>query len=95
MFNKNLQAVLNKNFLLSQLLLRILLKIVIKNIPTNKVTGGGIPNVLKQSGFTYVMLRDSINDCILKGTFPDSLKLANIRAVHKKINQRIRKTIDL
>ena len=84
MFNKNLQAVLNKNFLLSQLLLRILLKIVIKNIPTNKVTGGGIPNVLKQSGFTYVMLRDSINDCILKGTFPDSLKLANITAVHKK-----------
>ena len=84
MFNKNLQAVLNKNFLLSQLLLRILLKIVIKNIPTNKVTGGGIPNVLKQSGFTYVMLRYCINDCILKGTFPDSLKLANIRAVHKK-----------
>ena len=29
---------------------------VIKNIPTNKVTGGEIPlNVLKQSGFTYVM----------------------------------------
>ena len=41
---------------------------VIKNIPTNKVTGGEIPlNVLKQSGFTYVMLRDCINDCFLKG----------------------------
>ena len=41
----------------------------IKNvIPTNKVTGGEIPlNVLKQSGFTYVMLRDCINDCLLKG----------------------------
>ena len=40
----------------------------IKNIPTNKVTGGEIPlNILKQSGFTYVMLRDRINDCFLKG----------------------------
>ena len=58
---------------------------VIKNIPTNKVTGGEIPlNVLKQSGFTYVMLRDCINDCLLKGSFPDSLKLANITPVHKK-----------
>ena len=35
---------------------------VIKNISTNKVTGGEIPlNVLKQSGFTHVMLRDCIN----------------------------------
>ena len=40
----------------------------IKNIPTNKVTGGEIPlNILKQSGVTYVMLRDCINDCFLKG----------------------------
>ena len=56
-----------------------------KNIPNNKVTGGEIPlNVLKQSGFTYVMLRDCINDCLLKGSFPDSLKLPNITPVHKK-----------
>ena len=41
---------------------------VIKNISTNKVTGGEIPlNILKQSGVTYVMLRDCINDCFLKG----------------------------
>ena len=40
---------------------------VIQNIPTNKVTGGEILlNVLKQSGFTYVMLRDCINDCLFK-----------------------------
>ena len=58
---------------------------VIKNIPINKVTGGEIPvNVLKQSGFTYVMLRDCIIDCLLKGSFPDSPKLANITPVHKK-----------
>ena len=29
------------------------------------------------------MLRDCINDCLLKGSFPDSLKLANITPVHK------------
>ena len=58
---------------------------VIKNVPTNKVTGGEILlNVLKQSGFTYLMLRDCINDCLLKGSFPDRLKLANITPVHKK-----------
>ena len=58
---------------------------VIKNISTNKVTGGEIPlNVLKQSGFTYAMSRDCINDCLLKGLFPDSLKLVNITPVHKK-----------
>ena len=66
---------------------------VMKNVPTNKVTGGEIPlNVLKQ--FTYVMLRDCVNDCLLKGWFPDSLKLANIAPVHKKMNQRIRRIID-
>ena len=58
---------------------------VIKDIPTNKVTEGEIPlNVLKPSGFTYVMLRDCINDSLLKGSFPDSLKLGNISPVHKK-----------
>ena len=30
------------------------------------------------------MLRDYINDCLLKGSFPDNLKLANITPVHKK-----------
>ena len=43
---------------------------VIKNVLTNKVTGDEILlNVLKQSGFPYVMLRDCINDCLLKGSF--------------------------
>ena len=56
---------------------------VIKNIPTNKVTGGEIPlNVLKQSGYTYVILRECINDFL--GSFLDSLKLGNITPVHKK-----------
>ena len=30
------------------------------------------------------MLRECINDSLLKGSFPDSLKLGNITPVHKK-----------
>ena len=49
----------------------VTVKDIIKNItPTNKVTRGEIPlNVLKQSGFTYVMLKDCINDSFLKNHF--------------------------
>ena len=58
---------------------------VIKNIPSNKASGGDIPiQILKQSGFTYQILTDCINDAINKGVFPDSLKMANITTVHKK-----------
>ena len=47
----------------------------IENIPSNKASGGDIPiQILKQSGFTYQILTDSINDAINKGVFPDSLK---------------------
>ena len=61
------------------------IKNVIKNIPANTLTGGEILlEVLKHSGFTYVMLRDSINDSLLKVSFPDSLKLGNVTPVHKK-----------
>ena len=58
---------------------------VIKNVPSNKASGGDIPiQILKQSGFTYQILTDCINDAINKGVFPDSLKIANITPVHKK-----------
>ena len=58
---------------------------VIKNIPSNKASGGYIPvQILKQSGFTYQILTDCINDAINKIVFPDSLKIANIAPVHKK-----------
>ena len=57
---------------------------VIKNIPSDKTSGGDIPiQMLKQSGFTYQILTDCINDAINKGTFPDSLKIANITLAHK------------
>ena len=39
---------------------------VIKNIPSNKTSGGDIPiQMLKQSGFTYHILTDCINDVII------------------------------
>ena len=58
---------------------------IIKNIPTKKVTGGEIPlNVLKKLSFTHIILRDSINDSLLKGSFLDSLKVGNITPAHKK-----------
>ena len=58
---------------------------IIKNIPSNKSSGGDVPvQILKQSGFTYQILTDCINDAINKGVFPDSLKIANITPAHKK-----------
>ena len=58
---------------------------IIKNIPNNKASRGKTPlHILKQSGFTYQMLTDCINDGLFKGIFPDSLKFANIMLVQKK-----------
>ena len=58
---------------------------IIKNIRSNKVTGGEIPlHILKQSSFTSKMLTDCINNALFQGIFPDSLKLANITSIHKK-----------
>ena len=64
-------TLLSKNVILNQLLLKIL-KMLLKIF------------LLKQSSFTYEMLRDCINDKLLNATFPDSLKLGNIIPVHKK-----------
>ena len=58
---------------------------VIKNIPSNKASGGDISiQILKKSGLTYQILTNCINDAINKGVFPDSLKIASITPVHKK-----------
>ena len=43
-----------------------------------------LEDILKQSGFTYQMLTDSINDVLSRGIFPDSLKFSDITPVHKK-----------
>ena len=53
---------------------------IIKNISSNKASGGDILiQILNQSGFTYQILTDCINDAINKGVFPDSLKIAYIK----------------
>ena len=58
---------------------------IIKNIPNIRAAGGELPlHILKQSGFTYQMSTDCINDALSQGIFPDSLKLANVTPVHKK-----------
>ena len=46
---------------------------VIKNIPSNKASGGDIPiQILKKSGLTYQILTNCINDAINKGVFPEA-----------------------
>ena len=68
---------------------------VIKNIPSNKASGGDIPiQILKQSGFTYQILTDCINDAINKGVFPVSLKIANITRAPKGTSRLVRITTD-
>ena len=58
---------------------------VMKNIPSNKAAGGDILiQKLSQCGFTYQILTDCINDGIIKGVFPDCLKIVNITPAHKK-----------
>ena len=58
---------------------------IIKNIPNNKASKEEIPlHILKQSGFTYQMLTDCINDALFWGIFPNSLKFENIKPAHKK-----------
>ena len=61
------------------------MKEVIEGLPSNKVTAGEIPiKILKERGFTFEYLTSCVNEDILCGKFPDSLKLSNIVRVHKK-----------
>ena len=60
-------------------------KEVIEGLPSNKATAGEIAiKILKESGFTFEYWTSFINEAILSGKFPDSLKLSNIVPVHKK-----------
>ena len=60
-------------------------KEVIEGLPSNKATVGEIPiKILKESGFNFEYLTSCVNEAILFGKFPDSLKLSNIVPVHKK-----------
>ena len=58
---------------------------IIKNVSSNKASEGDITiQILKQSGFTYQILMDCINDAINKGVFTDILKIATVTDVDKK-----------
>ena len=58
---------------------------IIKNVSSNKAWGGDITiQILKQSGFTYQILMDCINDAINKVVFTDILKIATVIDVDKK-----------
>ena len=60
-------------------------KEAIEGLPSNKGTAREIPiKILKESGFTFEYLTSCVNEAILSGKFPDSLKLSNIVPVHKK-----------
>ena len=61
------------------------MKEVIEGLPSNKATAGEIPiKSLKENGFTFEYLTFCVNEAILSGQFPDSFKLSDIVAVHKK-----------
>ena len=58
---------------------------VIEWLPSNKATAGETPiSILKEKGFTLEYLTSCVNEAILSGKFPDSIKLKNIVPVHKK-----------
>ena len=57
---------------------------VIKNIPNSKASRGELAiHIPKQSGFTYHMLTDCINDALPRSIFQYNLKFTNISHIHK------------
>ena len=62
-------------------------KKIIQDLKTNKAAGGEIPTkILKECEFTFDVLTKHINKSIETGYFPDSLKLANVAPVFKKVD---------
>ena len=51
------------------------IKAIIKDLPTNKAAGGEIPvNILKKSNFSFDELTICVNDALINGKFPITLK---------------------
>ena len=58
---------------------------IIKDLQNNKAAGGEIPlNFLKKSNFKFEELTECVHYTLKNGTFPYSLKNANITPVYKK-----------
>ena len=50
-------------------------RLIIKDLKNNKAAGGDIPlKLLKEYDFTYEKLTNCINNSLIEGLFPDSLK---------------------
>ena len=61
------------------------IKVIIKDLPTNKAASGEIPvNVLKKSIFFFDEPTSCVNYALINGKFPITLKNANVTPVHKK-----------
>ena len=62
-------------------------KQIIMELKIDKAVSGDIPvNLLKDCDFSFHALTNCINESIENGTFPDSLKEANIAPVYKPKN---------
>ena len=60
-------------------------KDVIEGLPSNKATARKTPiQILEESGSTFEYLTFYVNEAILYGKFPESLKLSNKVLFHKK-----------
>ena len=60
-------------------------KEIIERLPSNETTARKITvKILKECGFTFEYFTSCVNEAILSGKSPDSLKLSNIVPVHKK-----------
>ena len=67
------------------------IKVIIRDLPTNKAAGREIPvNILKKSNFSFDELTKCVNYALtngkfpINGKFPMTLKNANLTPVHKK-----------
>ena len=58
-----------------------------KNLPSDKVSGGEIPiKILKESEFCFPELTSCINESLTNNKFPDILKLSDITPVSTKLD---------
>ena len=60
-------------------------KNIVNGLPWNEAAGGDVSlNHIKESTFILPYLAHCFNEYLLKGEFPDPLKLSNIVTVQKK-----------
>ena len=71
------------------------IKAIIRDLPTNKATGGEIPvNVLKKSNFSFDKLTICVNYALINKKFPITLKMQMIDQYTRKTIQQIKQISD-